>query len=79
MEGTRLRYIGGGKRKMTKTSNMREEAGKNIFFLLFVVMVRRDVLGETKQTVVAARVDVYSIHLWLSSAEGFCLSFMITS
>jgi hypothetical protein len=79
MEGTRSRYIGGGKRKMTKTSNMKEEAGKKNFFCWFVVMVRRDALGETKQTVVAARVDVYSIRLWLSSAEGFCLSFMITS
>jgi hypothetical protein len=79
MEGTRSRYIGGGKRKMTKTSNMRKEASKKNFFLLFVVIVRRDVLGETKQTVVAARVDVYSIRLWLSSTEGFCLSFMIMS
>jgi hypothetical protein len=64
---------------MTKTSNMREEASKKNFFLLFVVIVRRDVLGETKQTVVAARVDVYSIRLWLSSTEGFCLSFIIMS
>jgi hypothetical protein len=32
MEETHSRYISRGKRKMTKTSNIREEAGKKNFF-----------------------------------------------